>query len=258
MLSRKLKFSLSMLGCFWLGCQQQVNPEVVEGIRVGDRNYRQGNWIGADEALTAAIRAEPYSPATAEAYYIRGLTRLKRGDMRAAETDFTSAAKLADREDLKANAQVCLGSIAYERESFAQAYNYYRSAVSNLPRVSPNDWVLYKLGISAQKVGEWDAAKRYLGRLIREYPGGETAQRARERLDWDYFTIQAGAFTNRDNALSRVEQLRRASLPAYREVRENGGKPVQVVYVGRYKDFKSAAESLDKVKRVVSDAQIIP
>jgi tetratricopeptide (TPR) repeat protein len=240
------------------GCQQQTNRDLAEGIRQGDANYRQGNYVGAERDLSRAIQADRSAPEAAEAYYIRGLTRLKQSKIPAAEEDFICAIQLGNRNDIKANCQVCLGSIAFERENYVSAYKYYAAAAENLPQISPNDWVLYRLSVSAQKIGQWDSGRQYLAKLIREYPEGEAARLARKRLHYSCFTIQAGSFRQPAGARALMVQLQRQFLPVRAEAQQVGSDVHQVVYVGRFRDFKSAREMLDKVRKTVPDALILP
>jgi len=257
MAKRSTIITLLILCCMAPGCRK-VNPQLAAGIRQGDRNYRQGNLIGAEKVLTDAIAADSRSPASAEAYYIRGLTRLKRGDNRGAEADFFCAVQLARRTDLKTSCRVCLGSIAYQRENYRRAYEHYRAAADDLPQVSPSDRVVYRLAVSAQKIGKWRDARKYFGKVIREYPRAGSARLARKLVGYDCFTIQAGAFRKRTGANSRLSRLKRAGLDARVEVKSNSGSTVRVIYVGRYKDFNSAVGSLGKIKRIVPGALIVP
>ena len=249
--------AISVLCGLFVGCQQ-VNQDLAEGVRRGERYYRQGNYTAAEQTLTQAINADRSSPVAAEGYYIRGLTRLKRGQINNAESDFVCAIELGDRDEIKTNCQVCLGSIAYERDNFSKAYAYYMLASQHLVQMSPNDWVLYRLGDAAQKVGKWREARKVFARLIRDFPDSEAAKSARKRLNYSYFTIQAGAFNKHSNASDRLDQLQRASIPARAEVIPRGASTLQVVYVGKYSNFKSAQEMLDKVRMVVPDARIVP
>lgn len=239
------------------GCQQ-VNPQLAEGIRKGERQYVRGNYVAAERVLSGALEHDPNSAAAAEAYYIRGLTRLKRSQMRLAEQDLTVALDLAGREDLRTNCRVCLGSISYERGQWWRAYDQYRHVADKLADVGPNDWVLYRLGDAAQKIGKWDEAKKYLARVIREFPKSQAAASAQRRLKYDYFTIQAGVFSKRAGANSRVVLLQNAKLPARKETRYSGNGNLQAVCVGKYETFISASRTLTRVKKLVPDARIVP
>ena len=173
-------FLLGLNGC------SLVNPDLAEGIREGQKQYARKNYLGAERLLTAAISKDPRSPAVVEAYYIRGLARLKLYRMNIAQQDFKRALALATRDDLKANVHVCLASIAFEQEDWDTAYKYYKAAEVNLPILSPSDWILFRLASSAQRSGRWEEGKKYFGRILREYPNSEVAKSAKRYMNWNF------------------------------------------------------------------------
>lgn len=239
------------------GCPN-VDRKLSEGVREGQRQYNRGNNIGAERVLNGAIATDPESPVAAEAYYIRGLARLKLLRPGVAEQDFQRALRLSDREDLRANAHVCLGSIAWEQQDWDRAYQHYRAAEGSLPSLSPSDWILFRLASSAQRSGRWEEGKRYFARLLREYPGSETAKAARRNLGYDFFTVQVGAFSNVQGAFARVQELKRWGVVAKVYPLNLDGRALKAVYVGRYNDYYQATKGLAKIKRVVPEARIVP
>jgi len=243
---------------FVVGCQSN-EAKLADSIAEGNRLYQQDNYLGAERVLTAAISANPQDPIVAEAYYIRGLIRSKEAtQVRLAEQDFLAAMRLTKRKDLKTNCETCIASIAYEKAEWTRAYQYYSMAAPDLPIVSPSDWVLYRLGVTAQKVGKWDEARKAFARLIRDFSQSDAAKLARKRISYDYFTIQAGVFTKPAGATERLKKLQQAALPAKIEQQTRDNGRCQVVCVGAYSDYDSALNALAKVKSVVDDAQIVP
>ncbi|NLE29760.1 MAG: tetratricopeptide repeat protein [Phycisphaerae bacterium] len=245
-------FLLGLNGC------SLVNPDLAEGIREGQKQYARKNYLGAERLLTAAISKDPRSPAVAEAYYIRGLARLKLYRMNIAQQDFKRALALATRDDLKANVHVCLASIAFEQEDWDTAYKYYKAAEVNLPILSPSDWILFRLASSAQRSGRWEEGKKYFGRILREYPNSEVAKSAKRYMNCQYFTIQTGAFSNASGAQAQMSELRQAGLPARSEIINVNGKTLKRVSVGRYNYYSQASKGLAKVQKVVPNARIVP
>jgi len=242
----------SVAGCSF------VNPRLADGIREGQKQYARGNYIGAERLLTDAISKDPQSPAVAEAYYIRGLARLKLLQHSIAEQDFRRALRLAARDDLKANAHVCLGSMAFEHQEWDTAYKHYRLAESQLPVLSPGDWILFRLACSAQRSGRWNEGKKYFARILREYPDSDVARVARRDIGYEYFTIQTGAFASQQGAYLQFNQIKRYGLPVRIEVINKDSRSLRAVYVGRYNDYYQASKGLIKVKGIVPDARIVP
>lgn len=249
-----LTISLGLLA----GCSN-VNKKMAEGIREGQRQYSRGNFLGAERVLTGAVSVEPENPAVAEAYYIRGLARLKLMRHSVAEQDFQRALRLTDREDLRGNAHVCLGSIAWEDEEWDTAYQHYRLAADSLTLLSPSDWILFRLASSAQRSGRWEEGRKYFARILREYPDSETTRAARKNLSYWYFTIQLGAFSTPQAAFARVAELKRYGLKTkVYPMTAPDGRALKGVFLGRYNDYYQATKGLIKVRRIVSEARIVP
>jgi tetratricopeptide (TPR) repeat protein len=256
---QRLKISIiTLLGTLMLGGCMMVSPQLADGIREGQSQYSKGNYFGAERLLTSAISSDPRSPAVAEAYYVRGLTRLKLNRRSLAEQDLQRALRLANRDDLKANVHVCLATLAFEDENWDIAYVHYKAAEGNLTDLSPSDWILFRLACSAQRSGRWDEGKRYFARILREYPDSETAKSARRMLNCEYFTIQTGAYSTPSGASVQVMRLRQVKLPVRTEVININNRSLQGVFVGRYKDYYQATKGLNMVKRVIPDARIVP
>ncbi len=257
MTQRYVITTFTLISCLLAGCQR-VDPKLKSGLKEGEKLYSEGNYLGAERKLSTAISVGPSSPAVAEAYYLRGLSRLKLNRLILAEQDFQRTLKVTNREDLKTNANICLGSIYFKQKKWEKSYIHYQSSAHKLPILSPNDWVLYRLGLDSQRTGRWDEGKRTFARLIREFPGSEAAKLAKLKINYHYYTIQAGAFSSSARARRRVASLKRVGLPARIENAEADGKSLKVVIVGNYDDIYEASRELREVKRQVPDARIVP
>ncbi|MFA5863662.1 MAG: tetratricopeptide repeat protein [Phycisphaerae bacterium] len=253
----KLAIVATILGIL-SGCSN-VDLKMADGIREGQKQYSRGNFIGAERILSGSISMDPKNPAAAEAYYIRGLARLKLLKHSTAGQDFQRALRIADREDLRANAHVCLGSIAYELGDWDIAYQHYKAAEENLPHLSPSDWILFRLASSAQRSGRWDEGKKYYARILLEFPESETAKGARRNMNYGYYAIQVGAFSTAQSAFARVYQLKRAGVTAkVYPITTAEGRSLKGVYVGRYNDYYQAGKGLVKIRKIIPEARIVP
>ena len=240
------------------GCQQQVDKKLTEGIGKGLQAYYQRNLVSAEQLLTSAIAVDPHSPAAAEGYYVRGLVRNDRGEVRLAEMDFFVAMELSKREDLKTNCQISLGSIAYNNGDYRHAYEYYLKASDHLPKMAPNESVLYRLGVCCQNIGQWEEAKKHFARVRRDFPYTQAVGWAEKRMKYNFFTVQAGVFSRAEGARRAMAGLQNAALPATAITRRDGDVTHQIIYVGKYNDYASAAKILERVKKIVPDARIVP
>ena len=255
------RFLFVGLAC-WLvpaaGCVM-LSPQACSQLRQADQQYRCGE-LKAVERLTSKVIAQyPQAPGTAEAHYIRGLVRIRQERTAAAKQDLTRAAELSQRHELTALAGSSMGMILQREGADEEAARWFERSVAGLPAGGAYDEVLYRYGVSAQKSGDWEAARRVLNRHCTEYPESNFAADAARRARWsaDYFSIQCGLFDRAANAERLTSTLRAAGL-APTLISDADGHGRHAVRIGRFADYASAARALPRVRQTVSDAFIVP
>ena len=122
------------------------------------------------------------------------------------------------------------------------------------------DAILYCAGISMQRIGKWKEAAYQFGRILRQYRDSPIASEARRMAGWkhEYYSIQLGAFKNADNAADTVRSFRAKNLDAVQEYLPIGGGSLWVVMAGRYQNYADARADLPRVRKIESQAVIVP
>ena len=116
-------------------------------------------------------------------------------------------------------------------------------------------------GLSLQRSGLFQEAKAPLERCAEQNIASGLSARARLQLQYDpWFTVQVGAFLERSHALSQLQQLEQAGLPA--EIRSPGrkGSPLYRVLSGRFDQRDQANRHSLRVRAALGkdDARVIP
>ncbi len=237
------------------GCAQ-LPADGIAQIRQADQAYKAANYTESARHATAVIGAYPDHPATAEAYYIRGLTHLKRGDRVAARRDLDAAAKRGDRRDLNVKVQAQLGHLYFDEDRYQRALGHYRLSA----RAGWDEIVCYRLAIASQRSGRFAEGRRALKRLVNSSPSGRYADSALQKLRWkhDYFSVQCGVFSNSERAYSAAAALQAngATIAVVRDVSADEAR--YVVLAGKYRDYPSAVSALKRFKSEVPDAFLVP
>jgi cell division septation protein DedD len=160
-------------------------------------------------------------------------------------------------------------------EDGTEAVHKYLDFYKKYPESEYADDALFRVYAYYYAGGSYFAAKEYLKRLKRKYPASpyiklaessipvkdepgavpdiekisETAERKsipeQKKIKDDFnFTIQAGAFTNPDNASKLHKDFLISGY--FSEIKEKtvAGAPFKVVYVGKFKTEKEASEEL--------------
>lgn len=222
--------------------------------------YDQGQYHTAMTRLDRMISEYGQTIEIAEAYYVRGLCRLKTQQTNMAASDFTEAIKRSKRSDLTARARASLAAIAYQQGQWTRAADLYAQALADLPDDEPKDRILYCAGLSLQRAGRWKESRFAFGEIRHKFRQSAVADEAMRISGWehDYFTIQLGAFSDADKAAVAVKGYRTQGLDATQEYLPRGSRNLWVVMAGRYADYEAAENALRQVRRQHPDAFIIP
>jgi tetratricopeptide (TPR) repeat protein len=241
------------------GCDTP-SKRAAEQVRQADRAYRVARYEESERIASDVIRTHPDELFASEALYLRGLSRLRRGERNAAENDFLAALRRCDHRPLKALLWVQLGNMAFDDERHAAAARSYGRAVEDLPANVSAEKVWFQYGVSLQRNGEFKRARVVFGRLLAEHPSSALASSARRKLAWrhDHFSVQCGAFSSEENARSAARALREGGVNAAVARRDLRSAYPFVVLAGRFRNFGAAESALADVRRIQGDAFIVP
>jgi tetratricopeptide (TPR) repeat protein len=241
------------------GCSSLPPQEREALIRASDQ-YQKGDSAGAVQQLDRLIRDYENAPEIAEAHYLRGLCRIKEGQITAAADDFQAAIVRSNRPDLVSLCKASLAGIAYRQSEWGRAADLYAEAAPALSDEPPTDQILYSAGIAMQRAGKWREAEYQFGRILRRFPNSSVAANARALAGWphDYFTIQLGVFANAEHAAKVAQSYRARGLQAVQENLPRNGQVLWFISVGRYSTYADAQAGLAEIRRVEPAAFVLP
>lgn len=263
-----MKHKISAIGKFgWLGVLAallsgctQLTPQARQALMDADGLYRSGKYAPAKRALDGWLADNGAAPESAEGYYLRGLCQLKMKDRSAGRADLERARQHTQRPELKSYAATTLGCMAFEDGQYDQAAMLLTEAVAKLPAKPPLDVVLFRLGVSQQRIGQWAASRESFSRDATAVPHSPLLLAARRKLNWpdEHFSIQCGAFKAVGNARKAVSDLRTKGFDASQHADGRTGGGIYRVYVGRYPTWVDASRALARVRATGRDAMIVP
>ena len=248
--------------CSWLiaGCAS-LGPAEREALVDASALYSRGQTASAAARLDPLIRDFSEAAEISEAYYVRGLCRFRNRELQGASEDFEQARRKSRRADLTARCRASLATIAYQRGDWKRAADSYEAALPDLPDQPPKDQMLYAAGEAMQRCGRWRQARLEFAGILHRFRDRPIAADARRMAGWnhEYYSIQLGVYQNVDNAARAVRDYREKGLVGV--VQENQPRDraaLWVVMAGRYPTYADARSALDRVRRIKSDACIIP
>lgn len=150
-------------------------------------------------------------------------------------------------------------------ENAQDAVSIYQTIVDKYPKSAYADAALYRIYSYYFALGLYNTADKNFERLKKDYPESPYIKMAAQNVAdqnqaptqiteqtdaGEYnFTVQAGAFTNKDNAASLSKEFVNAGMYSVVKEKNVGGTIFNVVYVGRFinrsdaEDFKSIISS---------------
>jgi len=252
-------WGLAILAVLGSGCTQ-LSPQARQSLIDADGLYRSAKYAAAQQALDRWLAENDAAPESAEAYYLRGLSQIKLKNRPAGQADLEHARQKARRPDLKSHASATLGCMAFEDGRYDQAAALLNEAVAGLPARPPLDVVLFRLGTSQQRTGQWAASRKSFSRVASAVPQSPLILPARRKLNWphEHFAVQCGAFKTAGNATRAVADLRAKGFDASHRVDRRTGGGLYRVYVGQYTTWDQATRAMASVRATGRDAMIVP
>jgi tetratricopeptide (TPR) repeat protein len=265
-----------------------------QALQKGFDAYSNRRLDEAEAAATAFINANPDSPNIDEAYYLRGLSRLTRGNngtpsaaparavtgggpagsaggaggvagegggRAAAADDLRLAIAKSSRPDLKAKATRVLARIEGDTHVDATRWKEAKDAyLQALPGASPAEatYFNYRIGAAFQCMGEFDAARPYLQEVIAANSDPYLTERSISRLRASDFTLQFGAFHEAPRAAELRAQLRASNIPADVLTDTRDGKLIYIIRSGSYKTWQQADAARDQYQSKYPLVSIVP
>jgi TolA-binding protein len=250
---------LVLLSAMVGGCVGAIPAADAKVLTDANAAYQGGDDKSAVQLSAQFIQMHPQAPEAAEAYYIRGLARLRMGLTPDARDDFNAALGLTKRADLTAQIHLALADMSYKANDMATASTHYQAALAGIPQgQEPADRGAFYLGCALQRLGQWPDADVMFHRVMHFFESGSLAKLAEDRAGATKWSIQAGAYDNAAAADELVAKLKATGISARQDRQARGGKLLRLVRVGSFPTYDAAAAELPKVAAACQEAFLVP
>ncbi len=241
------------------GCAT-LPPEAVARIRQADVAYRRGAYSDVERLTTDVIVSHPKIADSAEAYYLRGLSRLKAGRRAKARSDFSGGMWIVKRSAIRDRLGVQLGFMDHDDGAYGRAASFLGPVANDPYDDLDGGELMYRYAVALQRSGAFGAARDAYRQVVKEYPRHRRTTDARVKLTWNkpYYTIQCGAFAERSRAEEHAGRVRQTGIEVSVERRKGKTRAPFAVYCGRFSDYPAAEHGLANVRKHQPDAFIVP
>ncbi|MFH1503879.1 MAG: tetratricopeptide repeat protein [Candidatus Omnitrophota bacterium] len=215
------------------------------------QDYLLGDYV---EALSKArgVRVSD------ESLYFLGLANIKLGHYVKARDCLRKLITRFPNSGLWAQGAVKLADSYFLEKNYLKAEKIYKEIMKESFSLNIMSIVYLRLAQVAGKQGNWEERNKYLELIKKEYPQSLEMKFVDTLEDYgDFFTVQVGAFSEKNNALSIVNDLADKYKP-YIVEEAKSGYPIYKVRVGRYKRLYQAREVYLELKDQGYPARIYP
>ena len=258
---RNARWILLAAGIAAAGCAPSARntAQSRQELSAGYQALGNQDYDGAMSHAEQFLRDHPNGgPGTAEALYLEGRVYEQRaasddaaGRAAAAKSDLQYARDTYDRAlALKPSPNVAgllhagVANVAYFQEDYPTAMSEWALAYPNLQQPDSRAWVLYRIGVSQQRLGRFDQADRSFDSVRQLYPGTVPAERAGQHRGARGFYVQVGAYSASGNADKAVASLQAQGFRATRAAQPAGRQAVRVGPAYTYAEAKTLQSRL--------------
>jgi len=125
---------------------------------------------------------QPNSAVTPDSIYMKGLEKLKAGDMPGAREIFTKFIDQYPKHELSANAHYWIGESLYGEKNYEAAIVAFQDVIKNYPQQPKVPAAMLKQAMAFRAIKDSKNAKYVLKKLVESYPKSDEAKKARELL----------------------------------------------------------------------------
>jgi TolA-binding protein len=244
------------------GCASDKNAKAE--LNQGYAALESNQYDQAIQRADAFLQHTPQGAGSAEALYLRGRsleqkpvrnTAEMQANLQAARTSYIEALNHQPATKLEAYIHTSLANVAYQQEDYSTALNEWTNAYEKLDNDDVKSWVLYRVGLCRQRLGQFADADAVFAAVQERYPNTEPAQRSKAHQGARSFSVQVATYANPQSADAAVAALRKDGVNA---MREPDAKGRSVVLIGPLPSYQQAQQIRSRYASKYPDAIIVP
>ncbi len=130
-----------------------------------------------------------------------------------------------------------------------------RRAYPNFDDPAIKSYMLYRIGLSQQRMGQFGLADQSFASVQQQYPGTDAAKRAREHQGFKSFTLQLATFASGGSADSDISKLQQQGVRPTKSRDSHGNT---IIAVGPFSSYSQALGEKLRFSSIYPQAVILP
>src|SRR5581483_9430753 len=199
-----------------------------------------------DEAMARAdqqLTQNPTGSTAGEALYLKG--RALEGKTTSSQPEarqnylqardaYQQALQQQPNPALEARIHAGIANTSYWLDDYATAVSEWSAAYPNFDDPAIKSFMLYRIGLSQQRMGNFGMADQTFAKVQQEFAGTDAAKRAREHQGYKGFTVQLATFANPSSADGEISKLRSQGITPTKSRNAQGNTVVSIGPISSY------------------------
>jgi tetratricopeptide (TPR) repeat protein len=194
-----------------------------------------------------------------EIYYLKGVAYLKLNRYIEARENFHNLMTNCPRGKWFDYAYLGIADSYFLAKEFDKAIVIYQNFLSKNTRSPLRAHCYYQLSECYRRLGNWVKAKDFLSRT-QNYPFSFESRMGRDIINKEqfFYSVQIGAFRNRDNAYNLNRQLKKKGFDSFILEGIKSGALIYKVRVGRFLTKQEASGVMTKLRQIGYSTSLVP
>ncbi|OIO37331.1 MAG: hypothetical protein AUJ75_04455 [Candidatus Omnitrophica bacterium CG1_02_49_10] len=215
-----------------------ASAETLQGIQ---KAMLAGDYLAVLSECDMVISASSHDNSLDAAYYYRGLSKLRLGQVSSARSDFEYIIDRYPESAFSADARTGIGDTYFSAGDYESALAGYKATITDFPDTDTAPVIYGKMARTAALLKRGGEAELYKSVIGERYPlslenmllnDGAPAEVSSE-TDGRY-SIQVGSFGSKSNAKKLADKLKKYGYNAYVSETSGKGKAFYRVRIGKF------------------------
>jgi TolA-binding protein len=234
-----------------------------------DQGYQALESQQYNEAIEKAdefLAQTPAGAGSAEALYLKGrgfegknaagvTADEAKQNLQSARVAYIQALEQNPKNPLAAYIHASLGNVAYFQDDYQSALGQLNAAYDKLDNNDVKAWVLYRVGLCQQRLGQFSQADETFAAVEQFHPNTVPAERAKEHRGARAFWVQLATFASPATCDRAAMELKREGINANRGADREGKA---ILRVGPLASYSQALYIKNQFAEKYPDAIILP
>jgi outer membrane protein assembly factor BamD (BamD/ComL family) len=247
-----------------VGCNSENNANNADNLSSGYRALDSQQYDDAMNHADQQLNDAPSGANAAEALYLKGRALEQKTVSSQAEAKenflqardaYQQALQQEPSPALEGRLHAGIANTSYWLDDYSTAVAEWSTALSSFDDPAIKSFMLYRIGLSQQRLGNFSMADQTFANVQQQFPGTDAAKRAHEHQGYHGFTVQLATFANSASADAELKRVQQQGVVATQSRNAQGNA---VISVGPVASYPQAQDLKKRFASMYPQAVILP